>query len=145
MPRDATFRDRTSTDGRREAIADWSRYLELSPIDLDAIRERAALFETIREPKKAAADWSRLTELEPLRMDNWLGLAKARFAAGDRTGSADALVSAARVNPKPQITRSLRHRPRPGPCLLAADNPADTQRVDEWYSLALSKAGSVAP
>jgi S1-C subfamily serine protease/tetratricopeptide (TPR) repeat protein len=139
----ASLRDRTTTDGRREAIADWSRYLELSPVDLDALRERAVLFEAIREPKKAVADWSRLTELEPLRMENWVGLAKARFAAGDRNGAADALVAAARVKPENavavfRIVRDLAEQ-------LAADNPANVQRVRDWYSVAVTKLAAWLP
>ncbi|HEX3146969.1 MAG TPA: tetratricopeptide repeat-containing serine protease family protein [Gemmataceae bacterium] len=139
----AGMRDLTDNDGRRDAIADWSRFLELRPIDLNGLRARASLFETIREPKKAVADWSRVTELEPLRMENWISLARARFAAGDRNGGADALVAAVRVQPDRandvfRVVRDLASQ-------LAADNPADTQRVLDWCSLAVTKLAGWLP
>jgi S1-C subfamily serine protease/Flp pilus assembly protein TadD len=133
----AALRDRTTAAGRREAVADWSRLLELVPIDTDALRERAALSAALQEPKKAVADWARLTELEPLTPGHWHGLARSRFAAGDRSGAVDSLESAARVRPDQAVAvfRIVRELGRE----LEADNPADRARVSEWYSTAMTR------
>src|SRR5207248_1807636 len=45
----AGFRDQSIADGRREAITDWSRVLELNPADREALRERARLFAAVKE------------------------------------------------------------------------------------------------
>ena len=129
--------DQTTTDGRRQAIADWNRVLELTPTDLEALAERARLLMTVNEPKKAVADWARLTELEPVRADYWTGLAQARFATGDRAGAAEALRSALRVEPGRMgevfgLVRGLGNE-------LRADNPRDRARAAEWDSLTLDR------
>jgi len=139
----AGLRDQTTTDGRREAVADWNRVLELSPADAGAIRERARLYAALKEPKRAVADWSRLTELEPIHADNWIGLARARFAEGDRSGAADALRSALQVDPARvmevfDVVRGLARA-------LEDDNPADRERVAEWRLLALSRLAAWVP
>jgi tetratricopeptide (TPR) repeat protein len=137
------LRDRTSADGRREAVADWSRILELVPADTDALQERARLYDALREPKKAVADWTRLTELQPLVGGHWHILARSRFAAGDRTAAVDALVAAARVAPGRtaavfRIVRDLGWE-------LEANNPADRSRVLEWYSTAMIRLAPWLP
>lgn len=139
----AGLRDHTGADGRREALADWGRVLELSPTDVDALRERASLFVAAGEPKKAVGDWSRVTELEPLVSDNWIGLARVRFAAGDRSGAADALrsvlrVDAARVGEVFDVVRALARE-------LEEDNPADHDRVAAWRSVALTRLAAWLP
>jgi tetratricopeptide (TPR) repeat protein len=138
----AGLRDAT-TDGRREAIADWSRVMELDPMDLDGLRERARLYVAVKEPKKAVADWARLTELDALRADNWVGLARARFAAGDRPGAADALRSALRVDPAHAevvfgVVGELATE-------LEQDDPVDHERVAAWRSAALSQLAAWIP
>ena len=137
------LRDRTTTAGRRDAVADWSRVLELAPTDTDALRERAKLYDGLRESKKAVADWTRLTELQPLVAGHWHGLARARFAAGDRTGAVDALAAAARMEPERAVAvfRIVRDLGRE----LEADDPADRSRVLEWYSRAMSRLAPWLP
>jgi tetratricopeptide (TPR) repeat protein len=139
----AGLHDATDNEGRRQAIADWGRVLELSLTDLEALRERAQLFVAVREPKKAVGDWSRVTELEPLRAGNWIGLARARFAAGDRPGAADALRSALRVDASrvAEVFEIVREMARQ----LEEDNPGDTERVAEWRSTSLTRLAAWLP
>jgi tetratricopeptide (TPR) repeat protein len=139
----AELRDRTCAAGRGEAIADWSRVLELTPTDTDALQERAKLYAAVREPKKAVADWARLTELDPLTASHRLGLARARFAAGDRNGAVDALESAARVERDRSVAvfRVVRDLGME----LEADDPTNHHRVDEWYSLAMTRLAPWLP
>jgi tetratricopeptide (TPR) repeat protein len=139
----AGLRDQTSTVGRREAIADWARILELAPTDTDALQERATLYQAVREPKKAVADWTRLTELEPLAARFWQGLARARFAAGDRSGAVDALESAARVE-RDRSVGVFRIVCELG-SELEADDRTDRQRVGEWYSMAMTRLAPWLP
>jgi S1-C subfamily serine protease len=139
----AGLRDWSTTAGQRDAIVDWGRVLELAPTDTATLRERATLYEAVREPKKAIPDWTRLTELEPLARDNYLGLARGRFAAGDRTGAVDALVDAARVE-KAGAVEVFRLVCKLGRA-LEADNPADRGRVAEWYSMAVTRLAPWLP
>jgi S1-C subfamily serine protease len=139
----AGLHDRASTAGRREAIADWGRILELAPADTEAFRERATLYQAIRELKKAVPDWTRVTELEPLAAPHWHGLARARFAAGDRTGAVDALESAARVE-RGRSVAVFRIVCELG-SELEADDRTDRQRVGEWYSMAMTRLAPWLP
>jgi tetratricopeptide (TPR) repeat protein len=138
----ARLREAT-TDGRRDAIADWSRVLELDSMDLDGLWQRAQLYAAVNEPKKAIADRARLAELDALRADNWIGLARARFAAGDRPGAADALRSALRIDPAQfrvvfGVVRELATD-------LERDNPADGERVVAWRATAISQLAAWLP
>ena len=139
----ANLRDTSTTEGRREAIGDWSRVLELVPTDEHALRSRASLQADIKEWKKAASDWSQLTELNALRAENWIGLARSRFAAGDRTGAADALRSALRVEPgrSREVFALVRELARE----LEVDDPADHRRAADWRSLAVSRLAEWLP
>jgi S1-C subfamily serine protease len=139
----AQFRDRSSNEGRRLAISDLGRALELNPLDLAALRDRAELYRALNEPKKAVGDWTRLTDLEPFNADHWIGLAGARFAAGDRPGAADALRSALRVdgNAVRRVLGVVRDFGRE----LEVDNSADSDRVAEWYSMALNRLAAWLP
>jgi S1-C subfamily serine protease len=139
----AGLRDQTTNEGRREAIADWGRVLELSATDLQALRKRARLFAAVKEPKKAIGDWTRLTELDALNAENWMGLAHARFAAGDRSGAAEALRGVVRVDSTRAgeafgVVRELARE-------LEEDNPADHERVADWRFLALTRLAAWLP
>jgi S1-C subfamily serine protease/tetratricopeptide (TPR) repeat protein len=139
----AGLRDQTTKEGRREAIADWGRVLELSPTEVHALRERARLFAAVKEPKKAVGDWTRLTELDALNAQNWIGLARARFAAGDRSGAAEALrrvlrIDSTRAGDAFGVVRELARE-------LEEDNPADQERVAQWRSMALTQLAAWVP
>jgi cytochrome c-type biogenesis protein CcmH/NrfG len=101
------------------------------------------LFAAVKEPKKAVGDWARLVELDALNAENWIGLAQARFAAGDRSGAAEALRGAVRVDSTRAgkalgVVRELARE-------LEEDNPADHERVAEWRSLALTRLAAWLP
>jgi S1-C subfamily serine protease len=133
----AVLNDLATPEGRRAGIADWNRVLERLPTDTDALRYRAALFGAINEAKKAAADWSRLTELQAFRAENWVNLARAQFASGDRQGAAESLRSALRVDPQSaaKVFEVVGYLGRE----LLNDNPADQERVASWRSTALER------
>lgn len=135
--------DRSTTDGRRAALNDWSRVLELWPVDVEALRERAGLLGTANEPKKAATDWGRLCELNALDADSWMGLARARFLIGERTAAADAMRSSLRVDPT-RGRAALELVKRWGR-QLQEDNPADRERIDRWYAVALDRLAAWLP
>jgi S1-C subfamily serine protease/regulator of sirC expression with transglutaminase-like and TPR domain len=139
----AGLRDQTTNEGRREAISDWGRVLELSPTNLEALRDRARLFAAVKEPKKAVGDWTRRVELDALNPENWIGLARASFAAGDRSGAAESLRGAVRVDSTRAgeafgVVRELARE-------LEEDNPADRERIAEWRSLALTRLAALLP
>ena len=139
----ARLRDQSTLEGRRQAIADWGRVLELDPVDADALRSRAELLVRVKEAKKAVADWARVCELEPLVADNWIGLARARFTAGHRSGAAEVLRSALRVDGRAtgRVFEIVRDCGRE----LEADNLADRERVALWYSTALNQLAGWLP
>lgn len=135
--------DTSTTDGRRAAVTDWSRAIELKPVDLEALRERATLLAAANEPKKAAADWARLCELRAFNPDNWMGLARAHFLIGERTAAVGALRSALRVDP--DQGRAVFDLVRRWGRELENDNPADPERIDRWYALALDRLAAWLP
>ena len=138
----ASLREPT-TDGRREAISDWSRVLELDPMDLDGLRERARLYSAVREPKKAVADWARLTELDSLRAVSWVGLARHGSRRATALGPPTPCGPALRVDPAHAgavfgVVRELASE-------LEQDNPADRDRPAAWRSTALSQLAAWLP
>jgi S1-C subfamily serine protease len=139
----AGLRDRISDEGRRQAVSDLGRAIELNPLDLEALRDRAALYRAANEPKKAVGDWSRLTELEPFNVNHWIGLARARFMAGDRPTAAEALRSALRVDGS--VGRRVFGVVRDLGIELEGDNPADIERVSKWYATALNRLAAWLP
>src|SRR4051812_36780006 len=112
-------------------------------MELDGLRGRARPYCVVKGPKKAGADWGRVTEVDALPAEKLVGLSRARFAAGDRSGAAEALRSALRVDPARAgvvfgLVRELAAE-------LEQDDPADRQRMAAWRSAALSQLAAWLP
>ena len=83
-----------------EALASAARAATLNPGDPRTQSLCADLCLRLRRFAEAASYFRGATELSPDRLDAWLGLAKASFAAGDRQEAASALERARQLAPR---------------------------------------------
>ena len=134
---------RSTDDQRRAVIDELTRLLEWEPYDVAARRDRAGLWRSLREFKKAEADEVRLTELSPDSPANWLRLAEGRLLQGKEPTATPALRSALRADAgtHPWVIRLIgAHAER-----LVADDAKDTRRVLDWLSRSLGAINAELP
>jgi S1-C subfamily serine protease/tetratricopeptide (TPR) repeat protein len=130
----ATLRDLKDPDYDKKVLADLTRAIELAPYDVAARSCRAEMFLKRKEYKKAAADFGRLAELDPLNFERYFNLVDAQFLAGDRAAAARSYANAACVGYiSPEVLLVINEWGKS----LRQDNPADIERVADWYNLAL--------
>jgi S1-C subfamily serine protease/Flp pilus assembly protein TadD len=78
-------------------IDDLSRAWELNTNDWSILRQRAALFTSLKKYPQALRDWQHLTELDPRDTWNWHELSKTYALMGNTQASQEAANSAQRV------------------------------------------------
>ncbi|HVT37971.1 MAG TPA: tetratricopeptide repeat protein [Gemmatimonadaceae bacterium] len=106
----------------REAIATFTRGLEIAPNDPLLYRWRGHRYLSVREFDKAMADLSRGAKIDSTIYGIWYHLGIVRFARGDFTGAADAF---------------SRAQPR-------APDGSELAGATDWLWMSLSRAGRAA-
>ena len=106
----------------REAIATFTKGLEIEPDNALLLRWRGHRHLSVREFDRAFADLSRGSKLDPTIYGNWYHLGIVQFLRGDFTGAADSFARA----------------------LPIAPDAGELQGSVDWLWMSLSRAGRSA-
>lgn len=85
----------------REAIATFTRGLQIEPDNALLLRWRGHRYLSVREFDRAFADLSRGSRLDPSIYGNWYHLGIVQFVRGDFTGAASSFTTAQPIAPDP--------------------------------------------
>jgi tetratricopeptide (TPR) repeat protein len=96
------FLARLEADQQRfdQALAAYSRSLELQPYHQETIRERSQVWSRKKEWRRAISDLERLLDLEPRDGSGWFELGRNRLLLGDDSKAISDLIAATRVDGK---------------------------------------------